>query len=416
VGEKMDSIAAKIFLYNWQRKVVALLIAFAIWMFVNHSINEIKTISNVPIRIINLPSDKTVQGLLPNGLLNRRITLTLTGSKDVIDELESGDLEVLLDISMADNDDWVVHISKKNLVSLNPAIDLLQHITQVESTDFVVKLSKLVSNKFTISIQEPLGTPPAGYELLDVWPQQLTQTVSGPEEELERFKEKKLSVTFNLADISQAELDAIKSFGHNDEISFPVPKNWREVTIPFLNYVIEDFNDPEAQTLRIEFLRKNFLPLANEIPIRIFYPLATLDSINPSTITVSYSEGIQKKEGVLILKKPLFTKDVSRLFIDVVRNSLEIVIIVEPESSRQVLGWYLDFINPRELENSYISLYIANAATNKNSSEPIPKKREELLRKRFREYMHRTILHLTSGKKLHIKSSLESNQIKISSY
>ena len=412
----MESIAAKIFLDNWQRKLIAVLIAFVIWMFVNHSINETKAIANIPIRIINLPSDKTVQGLLPNGLLNRRVTLTLTGSKKIVDELESGDLEILLDVSTADNDDWVVHITKKNLVSLNPEIDIAKNINQVESTDFVIKLSKLVAEKFVINIQEPMGVGPLGYEFLDIWPQQLIQVVSGPEEELERFKDKRLYVTFNLNDISQAELDAIKSFGHNDEISFPVPKNWKEVTIPFLNYVIEDFNDPEAQNLRIEFLRKNFLPFSNEIPIRIFYPLATLNTLNPNTVTIATSEGIEKKEDLLILKKPLFTKEVSRLFIDVVKNALEIVIIAEPEKSRQVLGWYLNFINPRELENNYISYYIANASTSKNSDGSISKKREDLLRKRFREYMHRTILYLTNGKKLHIKSSIEGSQIKISSY
>lgn len=412
----METLVRKIFIFNWQRKLISLLIALGIWMLVNHSINETKAISNIPIRIINLPPDKTVQGLLPNGLLNRRITLTLTGSKNVIDELEPGDLEVLLDASMIDKEDWVMHISKKNLVSLNPSIDLSSNISQVESTDFVVKLSQLVTEKFLISIQEPIGTPPHGYELLDVWPQLLVQIVSGPKEELERFKEKKLSVTFNLNEIAQAELDAIKSFGHNDEISFPVPKSWKEVTIPFLNYEIEDFNDPEAQNLRIEFLRKNFLPLTDQIPIRIFYPVETLDSLNPATLTPSYADSIEERDEVLILKKPLFTKDVSRLFIEVVRNALEIVIIAEPANSRQVLGWYLDFINPRELENNYISLYIANASANKNSVGSLPKKREELLRKRFREYMHRTILYLTNGKKLHVKSSVDGNQIKISSY
>lgn len=404
----------KIFFYNWQRKVVALLIAFVIWMFVNHSINETKAISNIPIRIINLPSDKTVQGLLPNGLLNKRITLTLTGSKKVIDELEPGDIEILLDVSSADNDDWVVHISKKNLVSLNPEIDLSQNISQVESTDFVVKLNKLVSEKFIITIQEPVGEAPTGYEFLDIWPQQLIQVVSGPEEEMERFKDKKLSVTFNLNDISQAELDAIKSFEHNDEISFPVPNNWKEVTIPFLNYVIEDFNDPEAKNLRIEFLRKNFLPFVDQIPVRIFYPLDTLNILNPNTISISFNEWFEKKGDMLIFKKPLFTKDVSRLFVDVVRNALKIMIIAEPQSNN--LKWYLDFINPRELENNYISFYIANATASKPPFPAISKQREQLLRERFREYMHRTILYLANGKKLHIKSSIEGNQIKISSY
>ena len=89
----MESVIRRMFLHNWQRKLVAVLTAIVIWLFVNHSINETKTIFNVPIRIINLPPDKTIPGLLPNGMLSRRITLTLTGAKDVIEEMEPGDLE-----------------------------------------------------------------------------------------------------------------------------------------------------------------------------------------------------------------------------------------------------------------------------------------------------------------------------------
>ena len=81
----MDSIITRIFFHNWQRKLVAALAAIVIWMFVNNSINDTVTISNVPVRIINLPPDKTIPGLLPNGVLGRRLTLTLTGSKDVVE-------------------------------------------------------------------------------------------------------------------------------------------------------------------------------------------------------------------------------------------------------------------------------------------------------------------------------------------
>jgi hypothetical protein len=396
---------------------VALLTAIVIWGFVNHSINDTKTLSNVPIRIINLQSDKTIQGLLPNGMLSRRITLTLTGSKDVINDLEPGDLEVLLDASTADTDDWVVHITKKNLVSLNPSLDLPQHIHQVESTDFVIKLSKLVTAKFIVTIQEPVGSPPSGYEYLDIWPMQFTQVVSGPEEEIQRFKEKKLTVTsFNLSDITKAELDAIKSLGHNDEISFPVPKKWKQVYIPFLNYRLEELNDPEAQNLRIDFLRKDFLPLAKEIPIRIFYPLDTLDKINPASVKLNFSDDIQTKEGILVLNKALYTREVSRLFIDVIRNSIEIVVVAAPENKRKVMAWYVDFINPRDLEDTYVAFSIANTTTSKATPGPIPKKREELLRRRFREYMHRLTLYLNNQKKLHVKSTLEDGQIKVVTY
>ncbi len=411
----MESVATRLFLHNWQRKLVALLTAIVIWLFVNHSINETKVLSNIPIRIINLPSDKTIQGLLPNGMLTRRITLTLTGSKDVIEELETGDLEVLLDATTADNDDWIVQLSKKNLVSLNPAIDLPRHISALDHTTFVIKLSNLVTAKIALNIASPRGVPPPGYEYLDIWPQRIFQAVSGPEEEIQQLKEKGLEITFDLSEITKAELDAIKSSGPNDEISFPVPKKWKQIFIPF-RHTFEDFNDPETSNLRIDFLRKEFLALDKEIPITVFYPLDDIDTMNPESFSLALSDDIQMKNGATIFTKPLFAKEVSRLFIDVIRNSIEIVIRAVPKNKRKVLAWSVQFINPHDLEDTYVALSIANISTNKNTQGAFPKKQEEMLRKRFREYMQKLTLYLPNAKKLHLKSSVEDNQIRVTAY
>ncbi|MFT3832652.1 MAG: hypothetical protein QM711_04940 [Micropruina sp.] len=415
--EEMESVISRFFLHNWQRKVVGLLTAIIIWLFVNHSINATKTIANVPIRIINLPSDKTISGLLPNGMLTRRIALTVTGTMNVVEDLEAGDLEVLLDASLADSDEWIVQITKKNLVSLNPSIDLRHHITQLEPTDLVIKLSRLITAKIPLTIETPTGNPPQGYEYLDIWPQVLTQTLSGPEDDVQKLKEQGLHLTFDLRDITKAELDAIKSNLHNDEISFPIPKKWKRVSIPFQNNNFEDLNDPESQNLRIDFLRKEFLPLGKEIPIRVFYPLAELDKINPETYALETNDDIVKVDGTYIFKKPLYAREVSRLFIEVIRDSIEIVIVASPKNERNILVWSIEYINPRGLEDTYVAFSITNSLTNKgNQVSGIPKKKEELLRRRFREYMRRMMLYLTETRKLHIKGSLEGDQIKVTAY
>lgn len=407
---------AQLFLHNWQRKLVALLTAIIIWLFVNHSINETQTISNVPIRIINLPQDKTIQGLLPNGILSRRITLTLKGSKDVVEQLEPGDLEVLLDASTADNDDWIVTVSKKNLISLNPAIDLSQHIAQINNNEFVIKLSKLVTAKIPLTIESPRGAPPQGYEYLDIWPQHLIQTISGPEEDIQKLKETGLELTFELADITKAELDSIKGNARNDEISFPVPKKWKQIVVPFRPNTSEEINDPEAQSLRIDFLRKELIPFEREIPVRVFFPLDDLEKLNPEKFSIAPSDDIRKKNGVAIFTKPLYAAEVSRLFIDVVRNSIEIVIVAAPKTKRKVLAWSIQFIQPRDLEDTYVAFSIANSTSSKGTQGAIPKKMEELLRKRFRDYMQHMTLYLANTKKLHLKSTLEEDQIKVVAY
>jgi hypothetical protein len=412
----MESMIAQIFLHNWQRKLVAFITAVVIWLFVNHSINETETVPNVPIRIINLPQDKTILGLMPNGILSRRITLTLTGSKDVVEQLEPGDLEVLLDASTADNDDWIISVSKKNLISLNPSIDLAQHIATVEHNEFVIKLCKLISAKIPLTIEIPKGSPPQGYEFLDIWPQHLIQTISGPEENVQKLKEKGLEITFDLSEINKADLDILKNSSRNDEVSFPVPKKWKQIVIPFRSNTTEEFNDPDAQNLRIDFLRKEQIPLEKEIPVQIFYPLDEMNGLNPEKYSLGISDDIQKKDGIFIFTKQLYAAEVSKLFLDVVRNSLEIVIVAAPKNKRKVLAWSLQFIQPRDLEDTYVAFSIANSTTNKEIQGSIPKKKEELLRKRFRDYMQRMTLYLANNKKLHLKSTLEGDQIRVVVY
>ena len=411
----MESVIFKFFFHNWQRKIVALCTAIVIWLFVNSSMTETVTLPNITVRIINLPEEKTIVGLLPNGILSRRITLTLSGSKAIVEDLEPGDLEVVLDASSAIDDELIASITKKNLISLNPAIDLLPHIRNIYHSEFVVRLVKLVTGKLNVTIAQPTGTAPQGYEFLDVWPQHLTQTVSGAEEDILRLKDEGLEIHFELSEITKQELDELKSITRSDEISYSIPSKWKEVAIPFRHNVTEPLNDPEAPNLRIDFLRKEFLALNNEIPIRIFYPLDDLDSINPTSYSLTLNDDIQKKLGVFIFKKPLYVTEVPRLFLDIVRNSIEVIIVAVPKNKRKVLAWSIQYILPRDLEDSYVASYIANT-TAFGILETIPKQKEELLRKRFRDYMQKMTLFLSNGKKLHLKSTIEDDQIKIITY
>lgn len=402
------------FKHNWQRKLVALLSAVVIWLFVNHSITEVKTIPNIPVRVVNLPANKTIPGLMPNGILAKRVTLTLSGTKEVIDDLEPGDMEVLLDASTADQDDWIVQISKKNLVSLNPSIDLLHHINQVSHNDFIIKLSPLVTAKIPVTIHAPEGEPPKEYEFLDIWPQKLTQTVSGPQSDIDRLKEEGLELTFNLNDITKTELDALKGqavTGHNDEIAFIVPKKWKQVSIPFRHHVMEELNDPDAQNLRINFLRKSFLSVDRPIPIRMYYPLETLDILNPQTAVIAPGKGIELKDDIFLISVPLYAVDVSKLFLDIVRNNLEIVLIAASATERESLQWSLQIVDPKALEDAYVAASIGAFTYTKFGQANVAKKQEAMLRRRFRDYMEKFNLYIEQDKKLKIRSYLLDNKI-----
>lgn len=411
----METIISRLLIDNWQRKLVALLTAVIVWLFVSNSILETKTIPGIQIRIVNLPPDKTILGLMPNGKLSKKITLALTGTKDVINELEVDDLQVELDAGLMDQGDWVAQISKKNLVSLNPSIDLVRHITQVDHSEYIIKMRRMVKAKVPINILPPVGDPPAGYEYLDVWPQRLYQTISGAEEEIQSLKNRGLELSFDLSMISKADLDNIKSSHLNfqdDEINFVVPNKWKQVAIPFHNNALEDINDPEAQHLRIDFLRKEFLEVDNQIPVRVFYPLKSLDTMNPETLPLKGSEPlIEKSHGVNLLTNTLYVKDVSRLFLNIVKENLEIIVVAAPKTERELLHWNVNVVDPHGLEDTYVAFLIANNSENKIPSTS--KKREVVLRKRFREYLHRLSFYTSPDQRLRLDSWLEPDFIKI---
>ncbi len=412
----MESIISSFFFHNWQRKLLALLTAIIIWFFVNHSITETKMIRNVPIRISNLPNDKTIVGLLSNGILSKRINLTLTGSKDVIEEIEPGDLEVNIDASSIDHTDWVAQISKKNLLSLNPSIDLANSISSVTHSEYVIKLNRLMTTKVTIEILPPKGEPPPGYEFLDIWPQQLEQTISGPEAEINRLKAKGLHLVFNLDDITKNDLDSLKSQqqgGNNNEVSFTVPLNWKQVAIPFRNYALEDINDPNAQHLRIDFLRHDFLPIERELPVRVFFPIETLAELNPEKISLNRGEILVSRFGVDLFSYPLYVKNVSRLFLFVIRDYLEIVILASSANENDILPWSLEVMTPHDLEETFVAYQMANG---KQVSSSLSRSREKLYRKRFREYLQRLALFISKEHKLNIESSIKHHKIEIIDY
>ena len=126
-----------------------------------------KIVHNIPVRVTNLPPEKTIEGMQVNGLLNKRISLTLTGNKAALDEISGKDLEVVIDATGKSNE-WIATIGKKNLVSLNPEFDPTKMISRVSPFEMIVKQSKLVTEKIPILITQPIGEAPKGYQYLDV--------------------------------------------------------------------------------------------------------------------------------------------------------------------------------------------------------------------------------------------------------
>lgn len=401
----MIAMFKKFLTENWNRKIISLLLATITWILVTNAITVNKTIHNIPIKIINLPSGKTLEGIEKDGTLNKKLTLTLSGNKTVIDEITAADLEVVIDATNK-GDEWIEPITKKNLRAITADVDL-NSISKISHSDLILRLSKLVTEKIPITLSTPNGEAPKGFQFLDIWPRQLYVSVSGPEGVLRDLKMRGLKLVLNLNDVSENDLAALKDKGQKDELSFPVPLSWKKISIPELSANPFVIDDPRAKNLHIYFVQKNLLPLNFLLPVNIFFPLKYSSILNPDTYSVEPNDLIQKQNGMRILNLPLYTKGVSRLFLDSIQERVALSIIAAPKNEKDFLNWSIEFISPQALEDTYVAKALKQVA---DESERLD---EESLRSRFRSYLNSFSLFREDEEKLSLKIELKADTISI---
>ncbi len=407
----MRSWIKKIFFDNWQRKLVSLILAMIIWIVVNHSLTSVQTYAEIPVKVINIPTGKTVEGLLPNGTLKKKVSLTLTGHSSTLKELSGNDLEIIVDAENKGNE-WAISVNKNNLISLNKNIDVAKSITKISHPAYIVALCNFVTEKIPILVSKPIGEAPAGYQYLDIWPYHLYITVSGPENIVKDLQSRGLKLSLNLNDISKTELSALHSAKQKDEISFFVPDSWKKINIPEISSSPIEIDDPQAKLLRIDFSLSDLLPIQAPIPIVVYYPLKYSKMINPSTYPLMANDYIQSKNNIYMITQPLMAKGVSRVFLDAVKNMIEIVVVAAPETDKKNLLWNTQFVYPHELENNYVAKTLAQA-TEQDFKGLQPHHQEEYLRNRFRNYMNRFRLYTPNDEKLFLKIELKEHSITI---
>lgn len=398
-----------VFLQNWERKVISLFLAIVIWLVVNHSLTTTKILANVPVRLINIPIGMTVEGLQPNGMLSKKISLTLQGNKTELAEIAPNDIEIVLD-AMDKSDEWLATITRKNLLSLNPDVNLSKAIKRVVIQRLPINFTRLVTEKIPVVVTQPIGEAPRDYQFLDIWPYRLTMTVSGPEAVIKQLKAKGMNLTFNLNDISRVDLESQDY--KTDEVSFFVPDAWKEISIPSLSDRPFTIDDPQVNDLRIDFVRSDLHPIAKAIPINLFFPPEHSLTLNPETYSLALGGIVQRFHGIHLLRKSLYAKGVSQLFVELVQDMLEISILLSPKNEKKQLDWSVQFLNPRVLEDKYVSILMSDDNTTDNDPS-YTKRREEYLRGRFRHYMNHFQLYKSDREKFDLKVQLQDQKITV---
>ncbi|MCB1071922.1 MAG: hypothetical protein H7A41_06250 [Chlamydiales bacterium] len=409
----MRTLLKNLFINNWPRKCLSVILAIIIWFVVNKSLTSTKTISNVPVKIENIPPGKTVEGIQSNGLLNRRVNLTLSGNKGVLDDLNANDLQVIFDASGQEGE-WIATITRKNLRVDNSDLNISQGISRVSQQNFIIKLTKLVSEKIPIIITQPIGEAPSGYQFVDIWPYQLNITVSGPEDIVKKLKSRGLNLTFNLNDITKTKLDELRASStksHSDVVSFYIPNSWKQISIPSLSPTPIEINDPDARLLRIDFLRYELLKLNSPIPVSLYFPPNAVGITSPSKVNLVPNNVVENRSGIKMITETLYAKGVSALFLDVIKDMLEIAVIVNPNGEGK-LEWSTQFINARALEERYLR-FIKSDATDDEFRDLQPHLRDNYLRNRFRNYMNRFQLYKSDNEVFELAPKLQGSSITV---
>ncbi len=388
------------------RKILSLMLALVLWFTVNQSLTGTKTVTSVGVRILNLPEKKTIPGLLSCGLLNRRIALTVIGRKSMIEELSSKDIEVVVDASRIEND-CVIIIQKKHIISLNPELNITDHIQKVLPKNLIVKMVPLFHEKIPVHVAHPVGEPPKGFQFIDVWPYNLSVEVSGPEETLKKLKARGLKLTLNLSDIQKSELEKLHSMRKKDVISFYVPDDWKVFNLPSLSDKPIYIDDADAKLLHIDFIRSDTLPVHFQIPIQLFVPPDQSLGVQQS-LKIINSDIVQTVHGIKVLKKTLYAKGVSELFLKMITDMIALSVNVTERG--QDIDWSILFINPNLIEDRYVS-HMMTETNDEVLLEIHPNLRQEYLRNRFRTYMRRLQLFTEDDKPLELSIQLQGNEI-----
>jgi len=409
----MKNFLLHLFFNHWHRKAVALLLGTIVWLTVNHSLTTTKTVSDVPVRIINLPEGMTIEGMQSNQRLSQTLDLLLIGNVDILETLSVSDLEIVIDASHK-AEQWEALISKKNLISLNTDVDIVKGISKVYHPSITLKMTKLVTETVPVTITRPIGEPPRGYQFLDIWPYQTQLTVTGPEDVIRRLKAKEQKLTLNLNDISKTQLDHIaatkKESDNPNIVSFPVPAPWKQIHIPLLSNMPIPLDEVPEQALRIDFLRSDLLLLDSPVFVSLFYLPEYASLYNPSSLHLLANELIEERYGLFTIKIPLYAKGVDRLFTQIVKNRIAISLF--PTTQQESLNWEVLFINPSELEEEYVSTLMSDMS-DENTQAMKPRMKEEYLRNRFRSYMNRFRLYTADGKKLSFLAQIEGSFVDI---
>ena len=153
------------------------------------------------------------------------------------------------------------------------------------------------------------------------------------------------------------------------------------------------------------------LKLDAPVPVTLYFPPSVAGAVNPSKVSLVPNTLVENRNGIKMITDTLYAKGVSALFLDVIKNMVEIAVVVRPDEEG-CLQSSIQFINAKDLEERYIR-FLKSDASDDEVRDLQPQLREAYLRNRFRNYMHRFQLYKSASEPLEICPKLQGNSVTI---
>lgn len=339
---------------KWQRILFSLFSAIFIWWYVHENLVSIRTFTDVPIYVRNIPPGKTLVGLRKEGgRLIRHFTLTLKGRKSDLEKIKNDQIEVVIDAS-GKGEIWREQLTVDDLRCLNPDISLSKSVNEISHSHLQIHLTGKSSRDVPVRIIPPVGSLPKGYTYVDTWPKRLYQSIEGPEDAVSALASKQLYLSFDLNRVSKQQLDKLSEHSApGSEIYFKVPETWKQIELPPPFDENRRLQDPDAESLVLIILKPGLLKLDLPIPIIV----SPLPRTLPTTPMPSHQAKIAYDPTTMLLENqqlywtsPIYIENVSREFLFTIRSHLQLVIYVGNKGN---ITAHVEIANPSRAERKY---------------------------------------------------------------
>jgi YbbR domain-containing protein len=260
-------LARKLFLEDWGVKLLSLAIALVLWLVVTGQNEPVTAHVNVQLNYIR-PQTLEISNDPP-----RTVDVTLTGSRNKLDDLTALDLVATVDISDQQPGERVLRLADKAKISLPQGVK----VDGFQPSAIPIRLEQIIERQ--IAVEPKLeGKPAEGYQVYGVRPSKAAVMVRGPESRVNALQ--------------KLETESIWLSGHKqsftaENLGIDVPDTKVNLVDPVVDVQVEIAELPVERTF-------SGVPNGSGPPLAITLsgPPSLLDRLKPEDLNIVWESSI----------------------------------------------------------------------------------------------------------------------------